>query len=214
MSASKARQHQAELAERCEARRSGDVALVIAAAEARGERVDPVTVATGRVQGRSVADVLQAAQQAADRQDQQAEADARRQRGERLGSHFVGELEDPATRPQPVMAGTRRAIEQRDEAFRASVSAQREAERASGRAGTQGARDTGAALGDWPAEATVTTPADPEDFADLCGSLPDHATEVVTRHLGKPTPQEQAPKRPAVDAGYSNDQAKYSTGGL
>jgi hypothetical protein len=57
----------------------------------------------------------------------------------------------------------------------------------------------------------VTTPG-PETFDDLCGSLPDHATEVMTSHRGQPGLQEQdrthGTGRPAVDNGLSEEQ-KY-----
>ncbi len=122
-----ARQHQAEVAERVETRRSADVALVIAAAEARGERVDPVTVATGRVQGRSIADVLAAAAAAEDGDDSRARLAARRERGEHLD--FVGELADPDQVPPPVTA-TRMAVQRRTDAFDAALTARREADEA------------------------------------------------------------------------------------
>jgi hypothetical protein len=60
----------------------------------------------------------------------------------------------------------------------------------------------------------VTTP-DPSSFADLCGGLPDHHTEVVTGHQGRPTISEQDRTHgagiPAADHGMS-DKAKYGGG--
>ena len=62
-----------------------------------------------------------------------------------------------------------------------------------------------------PPEVTVTTP-DPGSFADLCGSLPDHHTEVMASHSGQPTAAEQdrthGAGRPAEDTGMSDGQ-KY-----
>jgi hypothetical protein len=59
------------------------------------------------------------------------------------------------------------------------------------------------------------TSSDPASFADLCGSLPDHHTEVVTAHEGRPTISTQDKTHgagmPAADHGMS-DQAKYGGG--
>jgi hypothetical protein len=60
----------------------------------------------------------------------------------------------------------------------------------------------------------VTTPTDPATFADICGDLPDHATEVMTSHEGRPTAAAQAPKLPGVDRGEPTGPAKYQGAGL
>jgi hypothetical protein len=127
-----AKHHQAELAERCEAQRNADVAAVVAEARARGEYVSPVDVAQGRVQGHSVADVLERARLTAEFEDEAAEARAAR-RGEPLANYFVGDLADPGTRKPAPLSTTARAIERRGEQFRASLAAQREAELQRGR---------------------------------------------------------------------------------
>jgi hypothetical protein len=123
--AQEAREAERDLAERVEARRSADLTLFASEAEQRGEYIDPVALATGRVTGRTFAEVLEAARLAADREDERAAAEARRARGERFT--YVGELADPSARSRP-MTPVRRAIEKQAEAFRASVAAERLAE--------------------------------------------------------------------------------------
>jgi hypothetical protein len=113
---------------RCDARRADDLAMVAREAEERGEYVSPLSAATGRVTGRSFADVLASAQNADDRQVARAKIDARHESGEHLA--FTGALEDPATRSVPAMTATRRAIERASERFTASVAAQRQADQA------------------------------------------------------------------------------------
>ena len=126
--AQEARESARALAERVEARRSADLQMVVREAEDRGERLDPVEIATGNVTGHSLADVLESARMASERQDAMAEIEERRKRGERL--QFTGLLEDPATRSAPAMTATRRAIERASERFTASVAAQRQADQA------------------------------------------------------------------------------------
>jgi hypothetical protein len=104
--------------------------MFVREAEDRGERLDPVEIATGNVTGHSLADVLESARMASERQDAEAERQERRKRGERL--QFTGLLEDPATRSAPAMTATRRAIEKGSERFAAAVTARREAERRRG----------------------------------------------------------------------------------
>lgn len=57
----------------------------------------------------------------------------------------------------------------------------------------------------------MTTP-DPDGFADLCGDLPDHHSEVMAAHGGQPSPEVQdrthGAGRPAEDRGLT-DQGKY-----
>jgi hypothetical protein len=57
----------------------------------------------------------------------------------------------------------------------------------------------------------MTTP-DPADFGDLCGALPDHHSEVMTAHEGRPTVAAQDQRHgaglPAPDHGQG-DKAKY-----
>ncbi len=125
-----ARQAEVELAARVEARRSADLTLAAVMAAERGEVADPVGMAVGRVTGHSLADVLESARMAADREDAAAELEERRKRGERL--NFMGELEDPATRSVPAMTATRRAIERASERFAAAVASQRQADAARG----------------------------------------------------------------------------------
>ena len=96
--------------------------MLASEAEARGEYVDPVAVAAGRVTGRSLADALESAQARWERDDAEAERRGTKKRGERL--QFVGLLEDPATRSRAPMTETRRAIERASERFTASVAAQ------------------------------------------------------------------------------------------
>jgi hypothetical protein len=61
----------------------------------------------------------------------------------------------------------------------------------------------------------VTTP-DPGSFADLCGGLPGHATEVMTAHEGQPAVEVQDRTHgaglPAVDNGVDEGPDKYSGG--
>ncbi len=61
----------------------------------------------------------------------------------------------------------------------------------------------------------MTTP-DPGSFDDLCGSLPDHHTEVMTGREGRPTVAEQdrthGAGRPAEDRGATEAQ-KYGGNG-
>jgi hypothetical protein len=127
--AQQARAAERVLAERVEARRSADLAMFASEAEARGEYVDPVALATGSVTGHCLADVLAEAAAMAEREDARAEVEERRQRGERL--NLTGEL-DPSTRSRPPVTGTRRAIERTSERFTAAVAARREAERRRG----------------------------------------------------------------------------------
>jgi hypothetical protein len=128
--AQQARESARALAERVESRRAADVAMFASEAEARGEYVDPVALATGRVTGRSAADVLESARMASEWQDAEAEREERRKRGERL--QFVGLLEDPSARGGVPMTETRRAIERTSERFAASVAASQEAQRRRG----------------------------------------------------------------------------------
>jgi hypothetical protein len=128
--AQQARAAEREKSERVEARRSADLTMLAAEADARGEYIDPVAVAAGRVTGRSTADVLEFARLASERQDAMAEDEARKSRGEKL--NFVGLLEDPATRSVPAMTTTRRAIERTSERFTAAVTAAAEAGRRRG----------------------------------------------------------------------------------
>ena len=104
--------------------------MLAAEADTRGEYIDPVAVAAGRVTGRSAADVLEFARLASERQDAMADDEARKSRGEKL--NFVGLLEDPATRSRAPMTQTRRAIERASERFAASVTAAAEAGRRRG----------------------------------------------------------------------------------
>jgi hypothetical protein len=127
--AQQARVAERALAERAEARRSADLAMFASEAEARGEYVDPMALATGLVTGRSLADVLESARLASECEDARAETEERRRRGERL--QFMGALEDPAARTVPVTA-TRRAIERTSERFAAAVTSQRQADAARG----------------------------------------------------------------------------------
>jgi hypothetical protein len=127
--AQQARAAERALAERVEARRAADLAMIASEAEDRGERLDPVELAVGRITGHSLADALESAQARWERDDARAEIEARK-RGEPLA--FVGALEDPATRSGPAMTATRRAIEKASERFTAAVTARREAERRHG----------------------------------------------------------------------------------
>jgi hypothetical protein len=129
LEAQQARESARALAERVEARRAADFAVFAREAEDRGERIDPVQLSLGRVTGRTALDVLREAEAAADRQDAQAEVEARRTRGERL--NLIGELADPSARSRP-MTATARAVERTDEKFRASVAAAAEARRRRG----------------------------------------------------------------------------------
>jgi hypothetical protein len=127
--AQEARESARALAERVEARRAADLAMIASEADGRGEYVDPVAMAVGSVAGHSLADALESAQARWERDDARAEIEARK-RGEPLA--FVGALEDPATRSGPAMTATRRAIEKASERFTAAVAARREAERRRG----------------------------------------------------------------------------------
>ncbi len=128
--AQQARESARVLAERTEARRSADLAMFAAVAEARGEYVDPVQLSLGKVGGHTLAGVLESARMAAEREDAAAELEERRKRGERL--NLIGELEDPSTRSVPAMTTTRRAIEKRAERFAGAVTSQRQADAARG----------------------------------------------------------------------------------
>ena len=55
----------------------------------------------------------------------------------------------------------------------------------------------------------MTTPADPQSFSDICGDLPDHASEVMTAHQCVPGPAQQAYKKPPVDNGPPTGPDKY-----
>jgi hypothetical protein len=127
--AQEARAAERALAERVEARRSADLQMAASEAEARGDRLDPVELAVGRITGHSLADALESAKARWERDDARAEIEARK-RGEPLA--FTGLLEDPATRSTPAMTATRRAIEKTSERFTAAVTARREAERRRG----------------------------------------------------------------------------------
>jgi hypothetical protein len=128
--AQQARADKRALAERAEARRSADLAMFVREADGRGEYLDPAALAAGRVTGRSLADVLESARLASEREDARAEVEDRRRRGERL--QFTGLLEDPATRSAPAMTATRRAIEKASERFATAVTSQRQADAARG----------------------------------------------------------------------------------
>jgi hypothetical protein len=84
LEAQQARESARELAERVEARRSADLAMVVAEFEQRGQYADPVALSLGRVAGRSPAEVLESARLAAEREDARAEVEERRKRRERL----------------------------------------------------------------------------------------------------------------------------------
>jgi hypothetical protein len=120
-----AREAASALAERVEARRSADLALFVSQAQSRGETVDPVAYASGRVTGRPVSAVLAEASARWQQQDDEAEAAARRQRGEQLSNYFVGDLEPP----KPA-SGTAREIEKTSERFSAALEANRQADQA------------------------------------------------------------------------------------
>ena len=128
--AQQARESARALAERVESRRAADLQMVVSEAEARGERVDPVAMAAGRVTGHSLADALESAQARWERDDAEAERQGKKNRGERL--QFVGLLEDPAARSRAPMTETRRAVERAGERFTASVAASQEARRRRG----------------------------------------------------------------------------------
>jgi hypothetical protein len=124
--AAEARQAATELAERCESRRSRDLAWAARMASDRGEVTDPVSVAAGRVTPRPVADVLAEASARADYEFARADTEARRT-GEKLV--LVGELEDPSSRSQPMSATAREMARQRA-LFAAAVESKRAAEAA------------------------------------------------------------------------------------
>jgi hypothetical protein len=139
--AEQARQAKRDLEERCEARRAADLTFVTQQAEARGEVVSPLAMATGHVAGRNASQVLADALAASDREDARAEFEANRKRGEKL--ELVGELEPPSARRQllppdepgdpsarSAKMATKRALERRQEAFEASLDATRKAEQA------------------------------------------------------------------------------------
>ena len=52
----------------------------------------------------------------------------------------------------------------------------------------------------------------PDEWAELCGALPDHASEVMASHEGRPTVETQSAThgapQPAEDRGMSSEQ-KY-----
>jgi hypothetical protein len=129
--AQQARAAERALTERVEARRAADLAMIASEADGRGEYLDPAALAAGRVTGRSLADLLESARLAAEREDARAEVEDRRRRGEPL--QFTGLLEDPATRSAPAMTATRRAIEKASERFATAVTSQRQADAARGR---------------------------------------------------------------------------------
>jgi hypothetical protein len=62
----------------------------------------------------------------------------------------------------------------------------------------------------------VTVPAADGGWEELCGALPDHATEVMTAHEGQPTVEVQDQRhgagRPAVDNGLDTGPNKYGGG--
>jgi hypothetical protein len=125
-----AREAEAQRAERIERRRATDMTLYAAQCEARGEPVDVVSLQTGHVTGRPVSDVLAEAAARAQLEDDRAEVEARRKRGERL--QFTGLLADPSVRNRAPMTETRRAIDRAGERFMASVAASQEARRRRG----------------------------------------------------------------------------------
>lgn len=127
--AQQARADKRALEARVEARRAADLAMIASEADGRGERLDPVELAVGRIAGHSLADALESAKARWERDDARAEIEARK-RGERL--QFTGLLEDPATRSTPAMTATRRAIDRASERFMASVAASQEARRRRG----------------------------------------------------------------------------------
>jgi hypothetical protein len=129
LEAQQARAAERALAERVEARRSADLAMIASEADGRGEYLDPAALAAGRVTGHSLADALESARARWERDDARAEIEARK-RGEPLA--FVGALEDPATRSVPAMTATRRAVEKASERFTAAAEAAAEAERKRG----------------------------------------------------------------------------------
>lgn len=59
----------------------------------------------------------------------------------------------------------------------------------------------------------MTAPPDPGSFSDLCGSLPDHHSEVMASHSGQPTIAEQDRTHgaglPAPDHGVAEGPRKY-----
>jgi len=61
----------------------------------------------------------------------------------------------------------------------------------------------------------MTTPAVDGGWSELCGALPDHATEVMSAHSGQPSIEVQSAThgapRPAEDRGLG-DHHKYSGG--
>jgi hypothetical protein len=128
--AQEARESARALAERVEARRAADLAMIASEAGGRGEYLDPVALSVGSVAGHSLTDALESAKARWERDDARAEIEARK-RGEPLA--FTGLLEDPATRSVPAMTATRRAIEKASEQFRAAVTSQRQADAARGR---------------------------------------------------------------------------------
>ena len=62
----------------------------------------------------------------------------------------------------------------------------------------------------------MTTPAADGGWEELCGALPDHATEVMTAHGGQPSPAVQSATHgvglPAEDRGYDDYTSTEATG--
>jgi hypothetical protein len=96
--AREARDAEREREQQAEARRSADLAMFKDQAEARGEHVSALALATGQVAGRTVAEIVTEAAARADIEDARAEARQRRADGERLNLCFP---EVPVARSQP-----------------------------------------------------------------------------------------------------------------
>ena len=166
--AQQARAAERALAERVEARRSADLAMIAPEAEARGEYLDPVELAIGSVTGHSLADALESAQARWERDDAEGRDRSTQDAGERL--EFVGELEDPATRSEPAMTATRRAIEKAGRTVHRVGDGKPGGRAEPRRAGGGGACSTAAALGEWPPEVTMTTPARTRTASTTCAA--------------------------------------------
>jgi phosphopantothenoylcysteine synthetase/decarboxylase len=95
--AREARDAERERDQRAEASRSANLALYKDQAEARGEHVSALDLATGNVAGRTPADIFAAAAAMADMEDARQAAQQRRENGERLNLCF-GET-SRSTRP-------------------------------------------------------------------------------------------------------------------
>ena len=115
------REHARQLAERVEARRAADIQMFAEQAAARGEDISVLAVATGQVQGRSVADILADAAAQGDREDYRASRDPEG----RL--NLVGELAPPVTRSASVSPAGR-TLQRRLQLFRERNDARRSAD--------------------------------------------------------------------------------------